>query len=210
MAAAVAVPLALAGARLAAQTGVGIAAGKLLDYGLNKGIPKVLSKAKNFTSKYRRTRGVSKVIGKIEKGYHSKGGRIARRVVSTAGGLAASYLGGKAFDKAGAYAAPHIKNALSGTQTGRRIANTLKIKGVRGAKKDADWGEAKKEVAAAKPQKEPGYEYRMPKNRMEYKANKLTNAVEQSNVKKDFAPPRRPKTFDEIFKRPVTKKTKFI
>lgn len=211
MAAAIAVPIALGAARLAAQTGVAYAAGKAINYGLNKGIPKLLSKTKNFTAKYKKTRGVSRVIGKIEKGYQSKGGRIVRGAVSAAGSLAAYYVGGKAFDKAGnmiaSHAGPTLSRLAKGTHIGRAITGRKPKPVGDFRKKSADW-----QPPAASKELPPGF----PKNRMEARANQLSNYTRDSGVKKDFAPPRRLKTTREImrssekniFSRPVTAKKK--
>lgn len=222
MAAAVA-PLLYGAARIAAQTGVAYAAGKAINYGLDKGIPKLITKSKKFTSKHKKLKGVSKAIGKFEKGYNSKGGRIAKNVVRGAGSLAAYYLGGKAFDAAGnaiaTRAAPVLSNLAQNTHIGRRISGRPARPSGAGAnfsgpKKSADWAPPSK--AEYKPgginPKHPGY--RFPKTQLEAKANRLSNAVEASGIKESFAPPRKLKNpFEGIYDNPSKNyrgKTKFI
>lgn len=137
MAAAALVPIGVAAARLAAQTGLAYAAGKVINYGLDKGIPKALSKAKQFTAKRKKLQKVSKVIGGIEKAYHSKGGRIVRGGAAAVGSLAAYHYGGKAFDSAGKAVAsginsvrPHFsRHTILGRElSGERVAAAKKLK----------------------------------------------------------------------------------
>lgn len=82
-------------ARGAAQLGLGAAASAAIDAGINKGIPYAMHKAKEATSKFKVTHGLSNAIGKAEKAYDSKTGRVIRNVASTAGSLVAFGASGK-------------------------------------------------------------------------------------------------------------------
>lgn len=79
----------------AARLGIGLAASHLIDKGINNAIPYAIRKAKRFTAKHKRTRGISKILGKVERGYDSKIGRIARTGASIAGGTLAFSASGK-------------------------------------------------------------------------------------------------------------------
>lgn len=75
--------------RAAAQLGLGAAASKVIDMGINRAIPYAMQKAKEATSKYKVTHGISNAIAKAEKGYNSKTGQKVRDVASLAGSLVA-------------------------------------------------------------------------------------------------------------------------
>lgn len=82
-------------ARGAAQLGLGAAASAAIDAGINKGIPYAMHKAREATSKFKVTHGLSNAIGKAEKAYDSKTGKVIRNVASTAGSLVAFGASGK-------------------------------------------------------------------------------------------------------------------
>ena len=106
---------------LAARTGVGLAASALIDKGINKGIPFALKKAREATAKHKLTKGLSKGLAKAENAYNSKGGKIAREIASTAGGIAAFEGSGKILQGAGKLGAG-VGGAIKGTRIGGRIA----------------------------------------------------------------------------------------
>lgn len=133
--AAAAIPIAIGAGRLAAQFGIGLAASKAIDTGINRTIPYGLSKAKEFTSKYKLTHGLSKGIGKAEKLYNSKGGKIAREVASVAGSVAAFGGSGKLLTQGGKIAGQvakgagqvgtGLRTALKGTRVGRVLEDQI-------------------------------------------------------------------------------------
>lgn len=88
-------PLAYAAGELAAQLGVGLAASKAIDVGINKAIPYGLHKAKEVTSKYKATHGLSKALGKAEEAYNSSTGKKIRNVATMAGSMVAFGASGK-------------------------------------------------------------------------------------------------------------------
>jgi len=102
------VPIAIYGAgRLGAQVGAGLAAGEIIDAGINRAVPYALAKSREATSKYKLTHGLSKGIGLVEKGYNSKAGKVARTVATVAGGVLAFGAAGQAIKSA-----PAIRTAI--------------------------------------------------------------------------------------------------
>ncbi len=120
-----AVPAAgMAAAELAAQLGLGMAASYAIDKGIKKGIPGLLKAGKKITknSKHKIVRKINRGIGKVEKGYHSKYGKIGQEAASVVGSILAFKGAGKAVGAA--------KNAYT-------AANALRAGGTAGAARSA-------------------------------------------------------------------------
>jgi len=115
--------------RVAAQLGLGLAAGKIIDTGINRTIPYALNKAKEITSKYKLTHGLSNAIGKVEGVYNSKGGKIAREAASIGGSIlafggAGKVIGrapviGKAIARGAGQVGQGLRTVTKGTRVGR-------------------------------------------------------------------------------------------
>jgi hypothetical protein len=86
---------------IAGRLALGLGASALIDRGIHSTIPYGIHKAKEITSKYKLTHGLSNVLGKVEKGYNSKAGKIGQNVASLGGSIAAFGGSGALFKGAG-------------------------------------------------------------------------------------------------------------
>lgn len=132
---AAAAPLIPVIAGAAARLGVGLAASKAIDVGVNRTIPYALGKAKEVTSKYKLTHGLSRGIGKVQSAYNSKAGRIAREGISLIGGIAAFGGAGKlvgkapiiggALERGAGQLGQGLRSATKGTRLGRVLEDQI-------------------------------------------------------------------------------------
>ena len=115
----------------AARLGVGLAASKLIDDGINRAVPYALGKAREMTSKYKLTHGLSKGIGKVEGAYNSKAGKVGRTVASLAGSVAAFGGAGKMVGQIGKASAGiragagQVGQGLRAVTKGTRVGRVL-------------------------------------------------------------------------------------